>query len=101
MIGVVGLDLSLDTLKEYFSQIKIGENGYITLYDSSQNIIYHPDSTNRDENQKDIPYSDNIKQRRKTTEAARVIKYRPRWLETILWRHLFFERYYWTVLASV
>mgnify|MGYP002800421072 FL=1 len=45
MIGVVGIDLSLDSLMEYFSQIQIGENGYITVYDSAQNIIYHPDST--------------------------------------------------------
>ena len=98
MIGVVGLDLSLDTLKEYFSQIKIGENGYITLYDSSQNIIYHPDSTNLMKNLKDIPYSDNIKQPLENNRSSEVIKYQ-RDGKTYYGGTCFIERYYWTVLA--
>lgn len=94
MIGVVGLDLSLDTLKEYFSQIKIGENGYITLYDSSQNIIYHPDSTNLMKNLKDIPYSDNIKQPLENNRSSEVIKYQ-RDGKTYYGGTCFIERYYW------
>lgn len=100
MIGVVGLDLSLDTLKEYFSQIKIGENGYITLYDSSQNIIYHPDSTNLMKNLKDIPYSDNIKQPLENNQSSEVIKYQ-RDGKTYYGGTCFIERYYWTVLACM
>lgn len=100
MIGVVGLDLSLDTLKEYFSQIKIGENGYITLYDSSQNIIYHPDSTNLMKNLKDIPYSDNIKQPLENNRSSEVIKYQ-RDGKTYYGGTCFIERYYWTVLACM
>ena len=100
MIGVVGLDLSLDTLKEYFSQIKIGENGYITLYDSSQNIIYHPDSTNLMKILKDIPYSDNIKQPLENNRSSEVIKYQ-RDGKTYYGGTCFIERYYWTVLACM
>ena len=100
MIGVVGLDLSLDTLKEYFSQIKIGENGYITLYDSSQNIIYHPDSTNLMKNLKDIPYSDNIKQPLENNQSSEVIKYQ-RDGGTYYGGTCFIERYHWTVLACM
>lgn len=45
MIGVVGLDVSFDELSESLNSVKIGETGYITLIDSSNMIIYHPDSS--------------------------------------------------------
>lgn len=100
MIGVVGIDLSLDSLMEYFSQIQIGENGYITVYDSAQNIIYHPDSTVLMSNLKDIQYSDNMKQLLENNQSSEVIKYQ-RNGTTYYGGTSFIELYHWTVLACL
>lgn len=60
MIGVVGIDLSLDGLSTYLSTMKISETGYITLYDSSDNIIYHSDHSMIMKNLSEVQYSDNM-----------------------------------------
>lgn len=85
---------------EYFSQIQIGENGYITVYDSAQNIIYHPDSTVLMSNLKDIQYSDNMKQLLENNQSSEVIKYQ-RNGTTYYGGTSFIELYHWTVLACL
>lgn len=40
-VGVLGIDLSLDTLSEKVTSIKVGENGYPVVYDRNGNIILH------------------------------------------------------------
>lgn len=42
MVGIVNLDIRLDALVDAMSQIKIGESGYVTLYDSSSTVISDP-----------------------------------------------------------
>ena len=60
--AVLGIDVSLDTLTAELSSVAIGETGYVTVYDSDNNVIYHPDSSVVMQNAADIDYSDNIKQ---------------------------------------
>lgn len=45
IIGAVGIDISMDTLKANLSQLRIGETGYLMLVDSAGNVFYHPDSS--------------------------------------------------------
>ena len=60
--AVLGIDVHLDTLTAELSQILIGESGYVTVYDSDNNVIYHPDASVMMQNAADMDYSDNIKQ---------------------------------------
>lgn len=62
MIGVVGLDVSTEQLSNSLSSIQVGETGYITLIDSSNMIIYHPDSSVVGTTIEEAQYSDNMKQ---------------------------------------
>lgn len=57
MIGAAGLDISLDELEEQLSQITIGREGYVSVYDSSQNIAYHPDNNLLLKNLNEVGYS--------------------------------------------
>lgn len=98
--SVVGIDLSLDALMTYFSEIKIGESGYITVYDSDQNIIYHPDSSVLMSNLKDIQYSDNMKGLLENQESSDVVKYQ-RGGANFYGGTRFISLYYWTVLACM
>ncbi len=43
--GVLAIDISLGTMTEFISASRIGEQGYMTLYDSSGVAIAHPDET--------------------------------------------------------
>ena len=60
MVGVVGIDLNMDHLNQQLSALKVGENGYITLYDSANQIVFHPDSSLINTNAKDANYSSNM-----------------------------------------
>ncbi|MGO5095907.1 methyl-accepting chemotaxis protein [Agathobaculum sp. LCP25S3_E8] len=62
MIGVVGLDVSTEQLSNSLSSIQVGETGYITLIDSSNMIIYHPDSSVVGTTIEEAQYSDNMKE---------------------------------------
>lgn len=62
MIGVVGLDVSTEQLSNSLSSIQVGETGYITLIDSSNMIIYHPDSSVVGTTIDEAQYSDNMKE---------------------------------------
>lgn len=60
MVGIVGIDLNMDHLNQQLSALKVGENGYITLYDSTNQIVFHPDSSLLNTNAKDANYSSNM-----------------------------------------
>ena len=62
MIGVVGVDVSMEQLSNSLNSIKVGETGYITLIDSSNMIIYHPDSSVVGTTIDEAQYSDNMKE---------------------------------------
>ena len=57
--GVVGMDLSVNRIDQLIlSQVKIGDTGYITFYDTENNILYHPDEKVMGTNAVDANYSD-------------------------------------------
>ena len=60
MVGVVGIDLTMDRLEQVLAAVQVGESGYITLYDGDNDIMYHPDSSLIDTNAADANYSDNM-----------------------------------------
>ncbi|MBR5508864.1 MAG: methyl-accepting chemotaxis protein [Lachnospiraceae bacterium] len=60
IIGAIGMDITLDALINKLSTMKIGEKGYLTLYDSDYNVLYHPDSNLLLSNASEINYSSNM-----------------------------------------
>lgn len=42
MVGVVGIDLSLDLVSDLFSKSKVGDTGYVFIFDTNGMIIAHP-----------------------------------------------------------
>ena len=100
MLGVIGIDLALDNLMEFFSQITIGESGYITVYDSDQNIIYHPDSSVLMRNLQDVEYSDNMRQLLENRVSSDVVNYQ-RGGQNFYGGTRFIDLYHWTVLACM
>ena len=43
LVGVLGMDIPLDTLIAQVSPIRVYDTGYASLYDSEGNILYHPE----------------------------------------------------------
>lgn len=60
IVGIVGMDLQMDHLNEILGTVSVGETGYITLYDSANQIMYHPDPELINTNANDANYSDNM-----------------------------------------
>ena len=60
MVGVIGMDISLDALVKELSTLAIGETGYLTVYDSAGVVLYHPDSSLQMTPMTDVGYSDNM-----------------------------------------
>ena len=58
--GIVGIDLNMDNLNQMLSTVKVGNTGYITLYDSNGQILFHPDSSLINTNAADANYSSNM-----------------------------------------
>ncbi|WP_243122210.1 cache domain-containing protein [Clostridium thermarum] len=54
IIGVVGMDITLESISNLVSKIKIGDSGYIVLYTADGTIISHPDSSLIFKNLKEI-----------------------------------------------
>ncbi|MDQ0174905.1 methyl-accepting chemotaxis protein [Bacillus chungangensis] len=54
VIGVVSLDLHLNTITEQINETNVGYNGYGFIFDSKGNAVVHPDSTG--ENLRDKPH---------------------------------------------
>ena len=59
--GIVGIDLNMQHLRQLMDQVKIGTEGYITLYDLNSQIIYHPDDAVVNTNAADANYSENMR----------------------------------------
>ncbi len=100
MTGVIGIDISLDELTKYFSGISISETGYVTVYDSSQNLVYHPDSSLIMTNMKDISYSDNMKQILENHQTGIIDRYQ-RSGETFYGGISYIDSLDWTILACM
>jgi methyl-accepting chemotaxis protein len=54
VVGVLGLDVSLNTLSQMIKKIKIGSTGYVFLYTKDGTIIAHPNSSVLFKNIKDL-----------------------------------------------
>ncbi len=74
-LGVVMVDITLTNLIESVSQITIGQTGYVTVFDSDKNVLYHPSEELILQNVADIPYSDNIKQALLNDESVEQMSY--------------------------
>ncbi|NRD79394.1 methyl-accepting chemotaxis protein [Bacillus sp. BRMEA1] len=44
LVGVIGIDLSMDNFSKSMKSIQIGKNGYMTIIGNDGNYIYNPDS---------------------------------------------------------
>lgn len=62
IIGVAGVDFSLEELGETIGSYTLGENGFYILTTGMGQVIYHPVSENINRNIADADMSDNIKE---------------------------------------
>ena len=60
VIGVAGLDLSLEHVDEILSQCTIGKTGYVIMTASDGTVIYHPDSSLIQQSLNKIDISSNV-----------------------------------------
>lgn len=60
MIGVTGLDVSMEHLTEVMGKYKIGDNGYVFLVTSEGTVIYHPQEDMKQKNIADADVSQNV-----------------------------------------
>lgn len=60
VVGVAGVDISLENINKLLSGYKIGENGYVILLTAEGEIIYHPDSTKQLKNLSELNVSDSV-----------------------------------------
>ena len=60
LIGVAGVDISLDRMTDVMSHYKIGENGYISLLSSEGKMVYHPQSDLLEKNISELDVSKNL-----------------------------------------
>ncbi len=60
LIGVAGVDISLNRMTDVMSRYKIGENGYISLLSSEGKMVYHPQSDLLEKNISELDVSKNL-----------------------------------------
>ena len=100
MIGIVGIDLSMDTLETYFGGISIGDTGHIAVFASAHNLVYHPDSALLLSSLSDMPYSDNMKTLLQNQQSSDVIQYQEDGVD-FYGGTVFMEEYDWSILATM
>ena len=75
LVGVIGLDIYMSQLSSYLSDIHIGDTGYLTIYDSADNVIYHPDQNVLFSSLNGMNYSSNMKTALEQHQDSSVMKY--------------------------
>lgn len=75
VIGVIGIDISLEELSAQMANIKIGKTGFVTLYDSDKSIVYHPDSSVIMKNVKEAGYSSEMQNYVADNKHVETLKY--------------------------
>lgn len=60
-LGVAGLDISLERMKNVMSRYKVGKNGFIMLLSSEGTMVYHPQEEMIQKNISEMNVSDNLK----------------------------------------
>lgn len=71
LIGVAGLDLSVDTLIAQINEVKIGQSGYAVLFDKGGKFLAHPE---KDLIGKDVTNTDYYK-KMNSSESEGIINY--------------------------
>ena len=61
VVGIISANVAISSLIQDLSNIKIGNTGYVVLFDSQGNTIYHPVEEYMFKNASDIPFSQNMK----------------------------------------
>ncbi|MFY9080602.1 methyl-accepting chemotaxis protein [Aliarcobacter butzleri] len=107
IVGVVGIDISLDFLIKQMKQIKIFETGYATLIDSYGVIISHPEIKNINKNIKDVTSNENILEAIEKGKKGEVFSYFSKNLRTNSDSYNFVypvqfgdTKYYWSFVVS-
>ena len=75
LMGIIGIDIKLDALMAQLSEITIGDTGYLTVYDSDDNIIYHPNNELVLTNVTEVGYSDNMLEMLSGHHDAHAVEY--------------------------
>ena len=75
LIGVVGLDITLDVLIDEISKTSIGESGHLTILDREKSIVYHPDNSLILKDVSDLKYSQEILSAIGNNENAPSLRY--------------------------
>lgn len=60
IIGVAGLDISLEQMTQILSSYKIGEAGYVILASGAGTVIYHPNTEFQTKNLSDMNLSETV-----------------------------------------
>ncbi len=60
LIGVAGVDISLNRMTDVMSRNKVGQNGYISLLSSEGKMVYHPQSDLLEKNISELDVSKNL-----------------------------------------
>ena len=76
MIGVIGMDIMLDTLMEDLSSLAIGNSGYLTIFDSDGNVLYHPNSELALTNVSEMGYSTDMYNALSARQAVSTMEYK-------------------------
>lgn len=100
MVGVVGIDISMDELSKYFGDITIGDQGYVTIYDSAQNLAYNPNNDLIMTNLSQIKYSDNMMNLLQNHQTSGIISYQ-RDGSNYYGGTFYIEDFGWSVLACI
>ena len=75
VVGILGIDVLLDTFVNDMSQITVGKTGYMTVFDNENNIIYHPDESLLLKNATDMDYSADMKEVILNSQTVDAMKY--------------------------
>lgn len=74
IIGVQSMDITVTNLINRLSQVHLGQSGYIVVFDTAQNALYHPDQEYVLKNISELPYSDNLKNAIQNNETIQSMK---------------------------
>lgn len=100
IIGIIGIDISMGELNRYFSEIAIGKNGYVTVYDSDLNIVYNPNSSAVMTNLSGISYSKNMMDLLQNHRTSEIVKYQ-RDGSNYYGSTIYIDEFGWSILACI
>lgn len=75
VLGVAGLDISMDQISEMLKTYVVGDTGYIMLTSENGTIVYHPDDSLIQKNISEVELSDNLVEQCQKGEEA-FLKYK-------------------------